>query len=192
MASGDLLSGLVVEIPEAEQVTRPLRLQLDPQAALGVPAHVTVLFPFVPPDRIDDAVVQRIRSVCAGAEAFDYRFERTAWFSSDVLWLAPQDPEPFRALAARVATAFPEYPPYQGAFAEVVPHLTVGQGRPLPELRAAEREVRTGLPLTGRAAHLTVMVQPERYGRWRRRLRVAFDSAALTQPPDSDLQPASP
>jgi hypothetical protein len=38
------LSALVVAIPEAEPRVGALRTALDPSAALGVPAHVTICF----------------------------------------------------------------------------------------------------------------------------------------------------
>ena len=41
-----LRSGLIIEVPEAETAVAAWRERLDPQAVLGVPAHITVLFPF--------------------------------------------------------------------------------------------------------------------------------------------------
>jgi hypothetical protein len=43
------LSAVVVPVPEAEPRVGALRTALDPSAALGVPAHVTILYPFVAP-----------------------------------------------------------------------------------------------------------------------------------------------
>ena len=51
-----LRTGLIVEVPDAELVVAHWREQLDPHAMLGVPAHVTVLFPFAAPDRIDEGI----------------------------------------------------------------------------------------------------------------------------------------
>jgi hypothetical protein len=59
-----------------------------------------------------------------------------------VLWLAPDDPAPFRELTDRVYAAFPEHPPFAGAFADVVPHLTVGHRRPRRDLAAAQTQPR--------------------------------------------------
>jgi hypothetical protein len=42
-------SAIVVRIPETERLVGRFRADLDVAAALGVPAHVTVLAPFVPP-----------------------------------------------------------------------------------------------------------------------------------------------
>lgn len=164
-------SGLVIEVPEAEPAVGPLRDLLDVNARLGVPAHVTILFPFAPAAQLDGALVERLEAVVATEHAFDYRFSRTAWFNTDVLWLAPDDPAPFRRLTERIFGAFPSHPPFGGAFAEVVPHLTVGHGAGLVELRAAERRVRPQLPITGRAHAVSLLVQDE-VGRWNRKARI--------------------
>ena len=42
-------SAVVVEVPEAEPLVGAWRLRFDPVAALGMPAHVTLLYPFVAP-----------------------------------------------------------------------------------------------------------------------------------------------
>src|SRR5712675_2883024 len=55
-------SALIVRVPAAEPHVSGLRARFDPAAALGVPAHVTVLYPFVPPDRITAAVLARVRA----------------------------------------------------------------------------------------------------------------------------------
>jgi 2'-5' RNA ligase len=166
------LTGLVVTVPEAEVAVGRLRARLDAHAALGVPAHVTVLFPFVPADDLDDGVLQRVRAVVDTVPRFAYRFDRTDWFGDDVLWLAPADPVPFRRLTGLLAAEFPDHPPFGGRFDAVVPHLTVGQGHPRPVLAAAERDVTPHLPITGRAGEVTVLVQAGPGGRWSRRATV--------------------
>ena len=120
----------MVEIPEAEPAVGALRQSLDPSAALGAPAHVTALFPFIPADDVHDGVLDRIAGAVADVPAFPYRFSRTAWFDDRVVWLAPDDDTPFRALTDRIWRAFPAYPPFEGVFADVVPHLTIGVDQP--------------------------------------------------------------
>jgi pimeloyl-ACP methyl ester carboxylesterase len=44
-------------VPEAERVVRRHRERFDPAALAGVPAHVTVMYPFVPPPQIDNIVL---------------------------------------------------------------------------------------------------------------------------------------
>jgi 2'-5' RNA ligase superfamily len=95
-----------------------------------------------------------------------YAFGRSAWFADDVLWLAPEDPGPFRELTHRVHAQFPRYPTFGGAFADVVPHLTVGHRHPRPVLAAAEQQLQPALPVTGEATEVVLLVQPEPGGRW--------------------------
>jgi 2'-5' RNA ligase len=160
-------SAVVVVVPELEPVVGAHRARLDWSAAWGVPAHVTVLYPFVPPDRVDATVVERLADAVAGTGAFDAGFTRTCWFGEDVVWVAPEPADRFRALTEAVAAAFPEHPPYEGRFADVVPHLTVGDQGTVAERRAAEEEVRRGLPVHGRVAELHVMVGAAAPGSWR-------------------------
>jgi hypothetical protein len=170
METGPARSGLVVPVPEAEPVIGALRMRLDQNAALGVPAHVTVLFPFVPAADIDDGVLGAVADVVGPVPPFGYAFPRTDWFDDAVLWLAPADPGPFRELTARVVAAFPQHPPFDGAFGDVVvPHLTVGHGRPRPALAAAEQEVLPRLPVTGTASEVLLLAQTGPGGRWEQR-----------------------
>jgi 2'-5' RNA ligase superfamily len=119
-------SAVLVPFPEAERVVSPHRSRLDGAAALGVPAHVTVLYPFVPPPAITPSVVDALAVAVASVSAFGCEFGATEWFGEEVLWLAPRPDAPFLALTRAVCAAFPGYRPYGGAHADPVPHLTVG------------------------------------------------------------------
>lgn len=91
-------SALIVAVPEAEPAVAALRAAYDPSASWGVPAHITVLYPFLPPDRIDAAVLAAVRATVAGVPAFDLVLARTRRFGDQVLWLAPEPDAPLRAL----------------------------------------------------------------------------------------------
>jgi hypothetical protein len=108
-------SAILVPVPEAEPVAGHLRARLDRPAGRGVPAHVTVLYPFVP--QITDAAVTQAAAAVASVAGFECRFAGIQWFGEDVLWLAPEPSAPFLALTAAVHAAFPHYPPFGGAFA---------------------------------------------------------------------------
>ncbi len=145
-------TGLVIPIDNAEAVVSPWRRFLDPQAACGVPAHVTVLYPFVDSGRVDDALRARLSHVIGAVECFDCCFSGCSWFGENVLWLAPDVPAPFIELTTVLWRAFPAYPPYGGAHSTVVPHLTVGEAGLVTnrQLRRAEQMLTTALPVTAR------------------------------------------
>jgi 2'-5' RNA ligase len=162
-------SAILVPVPEAEPVVGRLRDRLDGAALWGVPAHVTVLFPFAAPDAITGAVIERAAAAVATVRAFGCQFARVCWFGQDVLWLAPEPAGPFRALTSAVHGAFPQFPPFGGMYAEVVPHLTVGNG---PDgspaaLRAAEAEVAPALPVRTQVRHAWLMTGTRSPASWR-------------------------
>jgi hypothetical protein len=155
----------MVVVAEAEPVVARLRFQLDPVARLGVPAHVTVLFPFIPASGIRDDVMVRLAALFRTVPAFTHNFVRTAWFGDQALWLDSDAAAVFRSLTQLVWSAFPAYPPFEGRFDEVVPHLTIADHGPVDEMQAAERTVQRHLPINAITQAVTLMVeQPS--GRW--------------------------
>ena len=58
-----LESALIVPVPEVEPLVGLHRAALDPAAKLGVPAHVTIVYPFLPPEQITDHVRRTVRAV---------------------------------------------------------------------------------------------------------------------------------
>jgi 2'-5' RNA ligase len=120
-------SGLVIPIPEADARFADLRRRFDAQAALGVPAHITILFPFMPPEQIDEDVHRRLKRLFKRFSPFRCVLSRVERFPQTA-YLAPVHPEPFIELTQAVAREFPSYPPYGGAHAGVVPHLTIADG----------------------------------------------------------------
>lgn len=155
-------------VPETEPVVGRHRAGLDPNAAAGVPAHVTVLYPFVPPDRLGPETVTALGTALAGAETFACRFTDVRWFGEDHVWLAPTPAAPFDDLTTRVARAFPQHPPYGGAH-DPVPHLTLGSRRhaPLDALRAAAGEVGRALPITSRITRVHLLAGSDAPESWR-------------------------
>src|ERR1700742_776345 len=110
-------TGLVLVIPEAEPIVGEYRARHDPSAAEGLPAHVTVLYPFRETERIDAACLARLGDLFAAVAPFTLTFAATDQFPG-VRWLAPEPRAPIDALTKSIAAAFPDCPPYAGAIAE--------------------------------------------------------------------------
>jgi 2'-5' RNA ligase len=160
------MTAVVVPVPEAEPRVGALRATLDPSAAFGMPAHVTIMIPFVPPARLDDGVLAALREVLAAAPAFEVEFSKVAWFREDVVWWAPEPAAPFVDLTHAVATRF-GLRPYEGAYGDnVTPHLTIGHGAPIERLRAAEAEVAAGPPVRATVRSARLMVGSRQPGSW--------------------------
>jgi 2'-5' RNA ligase len=135
-------TALIVAIPEAESTVGALRLEHDWSAPLGVPAHITILFPFADAAEVDE---KAIADVVGEFPAFAFELDRVGRFEGGPVWLHPKPSEPFVALTDAVWRRFPDYPPYEGAHEVVVPHLTVSY-EPIEldvelPIRASVREV---------------------------------------------------
>jgi len=156
-------SAVIVAVPEAEPVVGELRLRHTHDAPLGVPAHVTLLFPFVPAERADEAEGQ-LAELLRGHAPFDGTFARTARFP-DVLYLAPEPAERFSALTEAIAAEWPEHPPYEGVHETVIPHLTVAESEDGALLDTIAAEVEPRLPIRTHVSEATLIVEDEE-GRW--------------------------
>lgn len=120
-----------------------------------MPSHVTVLNPFVPPDRITADVIA----------------------DADV-----------GAAVQAVWGRCPEHPPYGGAFADAIPHLTIGS-TPLGDLaalRQAEVEVRSALPFSTSVDQVVLVAGSAGASPWR---TVAEWSLPLNAEPTSKPDP---
>ncbi len=161
-------------VPEAEPAVGALRLELDWSAARGVPAHITLLFPFAPPDEVDEVAVA---ALVASHDEFDYELASIERFEDAVTWLRPVPDEPFAALTRAIAARWPEYPPYEGAHETVIPHLTVADTLINPDSADLGTLVRS-LPIRAHAHDVLLLAEEEPGGRWLSRARFALRSAA--------------
>jgi hypothetical protein len=168
--AGATETAVLVLVPAAEATVGEHRAHLDVAASWGVPAHLSIVYPFVPPALIDDDVLNRLADAVGTVPAFDCAFPGTAWFGDDdVVWLAPDPEAPFLRLIQAVVTAFPAYQPYGGIHGDPVPHLTVGERRlgSRGELIAAERSVREHLPIRARVDTAVLLAGRREPDSWR-------------------------
>ena len=143
-------------MPEAEPAVGTWRRRLDPTTQAGVPDHVPVLFPFLPPNHIDDGVCAALDELIGGHRPFDVRFATCGRFPG-VLYLTPDPDTPFRRLTEAVVERWPEAQPYGGKY-EPVPHLTVAQTQDETLLVEAETDLGAGLPIAARVSTVDLVV----------------------------------
>ena len=120
--------------------------RMDPSAAQGVPAHVTLLYPFMPPELLKDDVRRLVEQIVAAEPVFSFTLSAVGRWPN-VVFLVPQPADPFRRLTLALSAAFPEFPPYSGVHEEVVPHLTIAQDVPEDYFAAAEHALPGMLPI---------------------------------------------
>jgi 2'-5' RNA ligase len=175
MPSTEPVSAVVVRVPLPARLAG-LRAQRDWAASVGVPAHVTVLFPFVPAVRLVPAVRRELAAIGRTVEPFEVRFEQVGRFPG-VVYLAPEPAATFSALTAAVHARFPDFPPYEGVFEVVLPHLTITEpNEDEPDeaaLDAIAGAAARELPFGARVSRLEVLVEGDD-GRWRGRWRISL------------------
>lgn len=143
-----------------------LRLENDPSAKAGVPPHVTLMFPFVPPEELTEGTIDLLASLIIAAAPFDFALTRVREFGRGVVYLEPDPSAPFVRLTGGIGGKF-SLLPYGGAFGEhPIPHLTVAVPESGATLRQIAGRLDAELPLSLRAEEAWLMVGSDAAG-WR-------------------------
>lgn len=148
---------LLVPVPKVAPLVHQYRLRYDPSAPANVPEHITLLYPFLAPDKIDGAVLSTLRATFSAAPPFPFTLRRTAWFEQGVLYLVPEPATPFVELTRRLSQTF-DILPFEGRYPEVIPHLTIAQNGPKDVLTRIAADVAGQLPLDAVAQEVWLMV----------------------------------
>jgi 2'-5' RNA ligase len=152
-------------VPEAEPLVGPWRQKAVPSAAKGVPAHVTLLYPFLPAARVDVGVLAELEWFFRGVDAFELMFDGVGEFPDEgVVHLSPSD-RALVDLTQALAVRWPECPPYAGKHDELVPHLTAVHTDDAQLRAQAAAALREGLPLQAVAAQAALW-ECDEHGMW--------------------------
>ena len=124
---------------------------------LMVPPHVTLAIPFKPLEMVNEEVVRRLGELFLATPQFDFQMNEVRWFGTDVVYLEPSSAEVFRSMTKSIQQAFPDFQPYDGAFDEVVPHVTLSEHGSLADRRIIGRLAARYTPISSRASHVWLM-----------------------------------
>ncbi|MFE0104884.1 2'-5' RNA ligase family protein [Streptomyces sp. NPDC059009] len=145
-------TALTIKVPEADALVQE-----------AFPAHVTVLFPFLPEERLDDGTTERkLAELVRAHDAFDLTFSEFACYPG-VLYLDPWPHDPVTALAKDLTRCWPDVVPYWGIFGEggLAPHLTLAKGEGPDTWRTAydalAARLAPALPLHTRVRHVDLI-----------------------------------
>ena len=152
----------------------------DRMAARGVPAHVTVLFPFLSVGGLTPTVRSSLARLAANSPPFVARFSRVER-REEMVWLMPTSQRPFLGLTESVAARWPDHPPYGGIHDTLIPHLTLvettdGQARDAAWAAAVEIG-----PFDVAVREITVITECASGG-WRTRWRLPMGNRATRAP----------
>ncbi|MFF4392898.1 poly(A) polymerase [Streptomyces sp. NPDC001552] len=179
-------------LPPLPEAVRELRRELDPQAGRW-PAHVNLLFGFVPESSFADAVPLLAEAAAAtgpfpvrleGVHSFGHREDATVWLDPAAAGEAPWQ-ELRRALAER----FPGCRGRTGDHHGYTPHLTLGRSRD-PQRAVAAFAARLGGPVAARVGELAVLSR-RGDGPMRVRATVALGTGEVRWEPEAADRPGS-
>ncbi|MET9609572.1 2'-5' RNA ligase family protein [Streptomyces sp. NPDC006512] len=162
-------TAIVIELPTANVLLEAAR-QVNPALVRpGLPAHVTLLYPFVPAAELGDDTDGAVLRLAGALPPTDVVLRRTVTAPGFVAVDAAE-------LGPAVRTfhdAWPHLRPYSGRFGESPSaHVTVALGGDDAEARQVSDRLGRLLPLRARAEAAHVVVLTDRG--WRRRLSAPF------------------
>jgi 2'-5' RNA ligase len=166
-------TAIVVVVPEAEPAVDLVRRRHTAAGAEGMPAHITLLYPFIDTNLLVSGRIAQLRDCLASFGPFDGELDRIARFqrlNDAILWLAPRASDPFIAMIEALRAEFPEHPPYGGEFESLIPHLTVAISGDPDVLASIEVDLADRLPIPIRVEAVTLFEHTQL--RWKLRASI--------------------
>lgn len=133
--------------------------------------------PFMSPERITTQVLKQAKLALQGSRPFSFALGEIGRWPATT-YLVPKPAAPFVQMTRALVDAFPDYLPYGGRHAGVVPHLTVADGNSM-QADQAEGKLRAMLAVHGPVASVCQAVDlfENSTGMWRFMHAIALDSS---------------
>jgi 2'-5' RNA ligase len=134
-----------------------LRQRCVDDAADGLPAHLTMLYPFVEPGALGPEVRGAIAAIARRHAPIPYRMAGPRRWP-DTIYAGVEPEKPFVRLQADLAAAFPAFPIYgEPAGFMFVPHITIAEGRSIDRPGTTDDAAWSELPSDAVADRLHVI-----------------------------------
>lgn len=166
----------MLPVPAADPLLATVAASHPHLVRAGLPAHLTVLYPFVPAPDLDGAVLGTCARLVQGLAPIPVRFARCR-ARPGLVYLAPEPPEQVQHLLGSVWATWPDLPPYGGRHADAAAHVTIALGGDDAEHAAVVRLVEPHLPIMVELTELYVAVTNDPGTNptgWQIRSRIAF------------------
>jgi 2'-5' RNA ligase len=161
---------LVVALPPALEA---LRVRSIEDAAAGVPAHITLLYPFAEEAQLSDDVLALVAGIAARHPVLHLTLGEGRRFP-DTLYASVGPDARVRSLQVELAAAFPTLPLYGDAF-EFVPHVSIVEGPPAADPLALDDPAWRTLPVEQLVDAVDLITGQD--GRWATRHRFPLGTA---------------
>jgi 2'-5' RNA ligase len=172
-----LETAVAIVLDDARPQLEPVRSEFHAASvAKGIPLHLTLLYPFAPPDQVDEAALAEL---FARHEPLAVTLVGIATWPG-VVYAVPEPQGMLFGLMQACWERFPDYPPYRGEISDPLPHATLAEHESPAQVAAAIR-ARTGsfFPLTCQVRDAALL---EEYAQDRWRVRRRFPLGPETAP----------
>jgi 2'-5' RNA ligase len=176
----ELETAVAIVLDDARPQLEPVRAQFHAgSVAMGIPLHVTLLYPFAPAGRIDDRVLAELADFFGKRDALTLTLVGLAEFPG-VVYAVPEPRDELVAMMHALYDQYPEYPPYEGEFPDPVPHASLaelGEGVSQEDVVAQIRARTDSLFPLACAIRDVALLEERAPDRWRERQRFPLRSS---------------
>ena len=159
-------SAVIVPVLQADGLLRPWRRRWQPAAPVGIPAHVTLAYPFLPADELGTAALSGLSAIFGAQPPFSVTLAGSGRWPG-IVYLTVDPAEQLVALAASVHAAFPaSRSEWGGPERPIVPHVTALRSDDDGALDEAESALAARLPLDCRLAEAWLVQATGDTGAW--------------------------
>ncbi|MGH3823724.1 MAG: 2'-5' RNA ligase family protein [Pseudonocardiaceae bacterium] len=163
-------TGLVIPVPAADPLLTLVETRHPGTVREGVPAHVSLLYPFVGAAELDERVTRALSELVAGHEPMPVEFVE-CYRSGGFVALRPDPIEGLTELTRKTRDRWPDMVPYEGVYGDVEPHVTVAMRASEETAMTIEQEVTEQLPISAELREVWLVAFD---GRWTLQGRFEF------------------
>jgi 2'-5' RNA ligase len=140
-------TGLVIPVPAADALLAAVGARYPGTVREGVPAHVSLLYPFVTATELDEQVTNALSELLAKQAPMPVQFAE-CYRHDGFVALRPDPIDGLTELMSMTRRRWPDVVPYEGVYGDVEPHLTVAMRCSAETAVAIEQEVTAELPIS--------------------------------------------
>jgi 2'-5' RNA ligase superfamily protein len=150
-------TGLVIPVPAADALLTFVATRHPGTVREGVPAHVSLLYPFISAAELDEQVTDALSELVVAHEPMPVEFVE-CYRRGGFVALRPDPIEGLTELTKKIRDRWPDIVPYEGVYGNVEPHVTVAMRASEQRAAMIEHEVTEQLPISAELREMWLVV----------------------------------
>jgi 2'-5' RNA ligase superfamily len=163
-------TGLVIPVPAADALLASVGARYPGTVREGVPAHLSLLYPFVAAAELDERVTCALGELLVKQAPMPVQFAE-CYRHDGFVALRPDPLDGLKELVNKTRRQWPDVVPYEGVYGDVEPHLTVAMRCSAETAVTIEQEVTVELPISAELREAWLVAFE---GQWTLRERFEF------------------